>query len=166
MALIQEDGTIVTNADTYATVAELDTYAAARGITLTASTEAAKEVLLTKAMDYIAAKYGDRFKGTKVSASQPLHWPRAGAYIDGYLQPSNEIPRNLQYGQLAAALQVDSGNDLLPNPTAPIKRERVEGAVEVEYFNPGKVMAVSAFATADALLNVLAESAGLVSVRS
>lgn len=166
MTITVEDGTIVSGANSYVTVSELETYASERGVTLNASTEGDKEVLLIKAMDYIGAKYGDRFKGTKVSRTQPLHWPRAGVYIDGYLQPSNEIPRNLEYGQLAAAVEADSGTDLLPNPTAPIKRERVEGAVEVEYFNPGKVMPVSAFASADALLNVLATSGGLVAVRT
>lgn len=166
MTITVEDGTGVSGANSYVSVSELETYATERGITLSAATEAAKEQLLIKAMDYIDAKYGSRFKGARVNRTQALHWPRAGVYIDGWLNPSNNIPRELEYGQLAAAVEADSGTDLLPNPTAPIKRERVEGAVEVEYFNPGKVYPVSAFAAADALLNVLCKSGGLLAVRS
>lgn len=164
MTIVVEDGSIVSGANSYATVDELLAYATDYGVILSTSSEEENEILLRRAMQYIDAKYGSRFKGNRVSSSQPLHWPRAGVYIDGWLQPSNEIPRELLYGQLAAAVEADT-QELISNPTAPIKREKVD-VIEVEYFNPGKVLPVSAFAKADALLNVLAKSGGLVAVRT
>ena len=75
--IIVEDGSVVAGANSYVTEAELTTYAADRGITLTAATD----VLLIKAMDYIESL---SFIGTKFSEGQSLQWPRSNVYIDGF----------------------------------------------------------------------------------
>ncbi len=95
--IIIEDGTVVPGANSYVTEAELTTYAADRGITLTAATD----VLLIKAMDYIESL---SFIGSKGSKGQPLQWPRSNVYIDGFYFVPTTIPPALQTGQIATAL--------------------------------------------------------------
>lgn len=159
MALIIEDGTGVDNANSYATVAELYTYASERGQALSVSNEAA-EALLIKAMDYIEGKFGQRWQGVRSNSAQALAWPREGVWLDGVAIEANEIPRNLLYGQLSAAVEAVD-NELQPNVAPAVKREKV-GDLEVEYTNSGKRYAVSAFAKPDALLRPLCVNRGLV----
>ena len=164
MALTIEDGTGIASANSYATVQQLLDYADEKGVTLNVNVAEA-EVLLLKAMDWISANFGSKFQGTRVSSDQELHFPRYGVYVDGSQLVSSTIPRQLFYGQLSAALEANA-NDLQTNPGPAIKRERVEGAVEVEYTNAGKVLPVSAFAKPEALIRPLCRASGLFSVRS
>lgn len=165
MTLVIEDGSIVTGAQSYAAHTDLATYADLRGVTLT-SDQGGREALLMKAMD---ALYGRPWKGDRVSSAQALEWPRSGVYRDGYLLESDEIPRELFYGQLALAIAAID-NDLTPTQPAqgkgPVVEERVEGAITVKYANPGKVLAVAAVADAEALLRVLEVHAGLSILRA
>lgn len=135
MALIVEDGSIVADAETYVDVAGLKAYAAKRGITVPAD-DAACEVLLVKAMDYLAT-YDARWKGCRVSAAQALAWPRRGVRIDGYPYPANAIPAQLKAGQCVLAVAAAS-LDLMPtvDPAASgVKRDKV-GPLETEFFGP------------------------------
>jgi len=164
MALVIEDGTEISGANSYAAHTDLATYATLRGVTLTA-VEADREALLLKAMD---ALYGRPWKGDRVTTTQELEWPRTGVYRDGQLLAYNEIPRELFYGQLALAIAAIA-ETLMPVQPAqgkgPVIEERVEGAVTVKYANSGKVLAVAAVADAEALLKVLQRRSGLNVVR-
>lgn len=165
MALIVEDGSIVDNANSYVTLAEFRTYAATRGVTLPNNDEDA-EAILIKAMDYFES-YGDRFKGTQVTRDQPLSWPRSGAVIEGWTWSSSEIPRQVISAQLALGIESASGEDLF-NPSAaalPVTRERVEGAVEVEYANPTRVSKVTKTAPSQTIINLLLNRSGLFAIR-
>ena len=126
--IVVEDGT-GTNAaaNSYVSEAELTTYAADRGITLTAATD----VLLIKAMDYIESL---SFIGTKFSEGQALQWPRDKVYIDGYYVESTTIPSALKTGQIATALAIDSDNSPLATVGRSTKREKVD-VIEVEYMS-------------------------------
>lgn len=165
MALVKEDGTIVANADTYADVTDLDTYVSEYNVTLTASTTAEKEALLRQAMDYLD-RYIERWKGSRVSETQSLPWPRTDVWLDGMLLPSDEIPRLLQYAQLSLAVTADT-TELLPvtgvTTQGPVIEERVEGAVTVKYANPGKVQQVPSDAAADTMIRPLLKHGGLLS---
>jgi hypothetical protein len=125
--IIVEDGTVVSGANSYASEAELTTYAADRGITLTAATD----VLLIKAMDYIESL---SFIGTKSSEGQALQWPRNSVYIDGFYAGSTTIPAALKTGQIATALAIDSEDSPLANVERATKREKVD-VIEVEYMD-------------------------------
>jgi len=125
--IIIEDGTVVPGANSYASEAELTTYAADRGITLTAATD----VLLIKAMDYIESL---SFIGTKYSKSQALQWPRSNVYIDGFYFVPTIIPPALKTGQIATALAIDSENSPLATVERATKREKVD-VIEVEYMD-------------------------------
>lgn len=135
MALIVEDGSIVPDADTYVSVAELRAYASKRGLTLPVD-DAACEVLIIKAMDYLAT-YETRWKGRRVSALQALAWPRKGVVIDCYPFPSDAIPAQLKAGQCVLAV-ASASLDLLPTvdpASAGVKRDKV-GPLETEFFGP------------------------------
>ena len=84
MPLIVETGLIVPGADTYASVDDLRAYAAKRGASLPAD-DTDCEVLLVKAMDYLASK-SERWKGQRVQLDQPLDWPRLRCGILNRLQ--------------------------------------------------------------------------------
>lgn len=150
MALIIEDGSIVPNANSYASVANLDDYAALRGITLP-NTDAAKEVLLIKAMDYIEAQES-RFKGYRRTQEQSLSWPRTHvvlyyteryALVNGYENirqgnywPDNKIPQTLVKAQCQLAVDVMTV-DLQPTiaiDSRSVRRDKV-GPLETEYFS-------------------------------
>jgi len=125
MAIIVEDGTGVPGANSYVSVAELESYAADRGIEIIGN----PEVLLIKAMDYIETI---SYCGHKASGIQPLQWPRYGVFVDGYYLGATVIPLNLKQAQMQTALSIDAGVD--PSATLPreIKSATV-GPVSVTY---------------------------------
>jgi hypothetical protein len=127
MAIIVEDGTGLTNSNSYASEAELLNYATARGIALTA-TEA---VLLVQAMDYLE---GRDFIGEKFSEAQSLQWPRYNAWVDNFLIGSDAIPQLLKDAQCEAAIAVDAGTGPLATIERAVKREKVD-VIEVEYMD-------------------------------
>lgn len=77
MAIIVEDGTMVSGAESFISVSDADTYHANRGDTVWAAlTTTEKEQSLRKATDFMEAKYGKKWAGYKNSSSQSLSWPR------------------------------------------------------------------------------------------
>jgi len=125
--IIVEDGSIVPNANSYVSAAELTTYASNRGITLTLP----PETLLIRAMDYIESL---QYQGYRVSQDQPLQWPRYCVYVDKCLIDSDVIPMQLKNALMQTAISIDEGNDPLATQTQTVKRERVD-VIEVEYMD-------------------------------
>jgi hypothetical protein len=112
--------------DTYATEAELDAYAAARGITVTGS----QSVILTLAMDFLAT-LEDQWQGVRASASQPLAWPRTGVYVYGTALADDAIPQSLKDAQIRLALEADSGVALMPTVGVGSTGSVIEETVDV-----------------------------------
>lgn len=166
MPLIIEDGSLSEPyASSFVTRAEYITYAATKGIIIPDSPAA--DVELVKAAEFIASKES-RLKGTKVSRDQPLPYPRSGVKIDNWSWSNDEIPRQVILCQLALALDVHAGIDLYNPPQSGsigIKREKVDGAVEVEYAI-GEGSKLSRQSTSTALLNSLMRNAGMTLVRA
>ena len=125
MAIIVEDGSIVAGANSYQTEAQLVTYAATRGVTLTET----EEILLIKANDYLETL---NYKGDKYTKGQDLQWPRSNVQIDGFIIDVDEIPNDLIIAQLSLCLEIDSGNDPLAAVDRATKMEKVD-VIEVEY---------------------------------
>lgn len=165
MALIVETGLIVPGADTYASVDDLRAYAAKRGASLPAD-DAECEVLLIKAMDYLASK-AERWKGHRVQLDQPLDWPRYGVTITGYgganvggfgfgfELPLDEIPDDIKRGQMQLAIDVQTV-DLQPIQDAasqrgPVTNETVD-VISVSYAGPAVNRSVTWFMKADGFL--------------
>lgn len=168
MALIVETGAIVAGANTYATVATVRAYAVARGITLSA-VDADVEVLIIKAMDYIES-FSGRFMGTLMSATQPLSWPRSGAYRNGETPiDSDEIPADLIAAECAVVIELAAGADPYnPAPASlPVVSERAEGAVTVQYASPsaGQISAAKS-RPVTAFLSALLRPSGAFAVRA
>lgn len=81
MALVVEDGTGKSNANSYASIAEADSYQADRGgAAWAAATDPAKTAALIKATSFIDGRCFGRFLGTfPVQSTQALQWPRTDA---------------------------------------------------------------------------------------
>lgn len=172
MAIVVEDGTGSNPAaNSYTDVDALKAYAKARGVSLSGKTNTDLEAALIRAMDFLESKH-DQFKGYKTSTSQALQWPREdvwGVERPDQLTGNDEIPRVLEYGQLALAIDALS-HDLqptqMPSEKGRIVKEKVDGVVELTYSNEGKVRDVPAFAKADALLAPLYKKNGLRLIRA
>lgn len=96
MALTIEDGTVVSGADSYITVAEYNTWADARfgsGRSTAPATDAAAEQLILRAMDYFETL---NFQGEIYDDDQPLQWPRTSVVIDRIPINYNEIPKEVK----------------------------------------------------------------------
>lgn len=137
MALVIENGSGVTGANSYVTTTAARAYATARAITLPAAGSGTDplEALLTKALDFIEGLRAE-FQGVKVDADQALQWPRYGVVVDGYALDSDVIPTVLKSAQCQLACDAYSTTLMPVGGGREVIKERVEGAVEVNY-SPG-----------------------------
>lgn len=136
MALIVEDGTGKADAEAYITVADADTYFAARGNAAWAAlTTDAKEQALRLGADYMEAVYGSRWKGDRVSMTQALSWPRDGVVVNGFEVSDDIVPvpvaranAELAVRASAGTLLVDQGAQVVSETVGPISVTYAEGA--------------------------------------
>lgn len=133
MALVVEDGTLVSGADSYVTLAEFKAWADKRGVTY--GTDEAVTQQIYRAMDYIESL---NFIGEKSDENQALQWPRDQVVIDGYYIDSDEMPNELKvavYESIKAELDGDS------RMTASDRRTISEkvGELQVTYANNADV---------------------------
>lgn len=106
----------LSTANSYASVAELTTYADARGIVLKGS----PEQLLLSAMDVLESK---QYKSEPLNDAQSTLFPRMGV----------AIPRAIKQAQLMLAVAADT-NDLLSATTEQITKSEQVDVIKVEYF--------------------------------
>ena len=121
MALIIEDGTGLSNAESYIDVAFADTYFLKRGIIQWAGLTN-REQLIVRAMDYIENNY--TYQGTKLLSTQSLQFPRL---ICG----ETVYPIALKNAVCELALKSNE-EDLLADTDKTTIREKV-GTLEIEY---------------------------------
>lgn len=133
MALVVEDGTGFSNADSYVGVAEADGYHSALGNDAWAALQPArKEVLLRRATNYISDVYRNAFAGAPAKAGQSLAWPRIPqTVLERPLVPLATVPRGVREAAIELALIADKA-DLLPNPKR-LKKSVKIGPLSVEY---------------------------------
>ncbi|MDB5995259.1 MAG: hypothetical protein JWP42_2395 [Pseudomonas sp.] len=128
--LIIEDGTGVAGADSYATVADLVSYATRYGVTIPDDVVAQEALLRRSAL----TMDGMKWKGCRAGGEQALAWPRREVVIDGEIKPSNYIPARIQYGQMALAAEIYTDDiDPVDQRKGAVILDRVEGAVTREY---------------------------------
>lgn len=123
--IIVEDGTGLTNSNSYVSEANLVIYAADRGKTITGI----QADLLIKAMDYIESL---PFNGYKYTDAQALQWPRGNVSIDGYSVAVTTIPQLLIDAVCEIAISIDEGIDPLANEGREIEKEKI-GPIETQY---------------------------------
>lgn len=131
MTIVVETGAIVSNANSYVTVAETRAYATARGVSLSA-TDTDVEILLIKAMDYLESKRSF-FQGSKVSALQALQWPRSGVVIDELDVLETTIPNELKQAQIRLAVEISNGVDVMPTRSSAFVKKEKTDVIETEY---------------------------------
>ncbi len=120
MALVVEDGSGLSTAEAFASVAEADAYWALRGVpsAWSSSTTAQKEEALRLAAAFLETEGHARWKGTRYSAAQRLAWPRDGVYVDGQCLDRAVVPRALKEANIEAALRSRTATaGLVPDET-------------------------------------------------
>ena len=134
MALVIEDGSIVAGANSLVDDTEFTTYASARGLTVP-STAAEREILLIKGMDYLNTR---KYKGRRTYPDdQELAFPRYGIYAnDDYIE-SDQIPKEVKYAQMEAAIASNTQDLVVNENYQNIQKEKLD-VLEVNYHSGGK----------------------------
>jgi hypothetical protein len=150
--LVVEDGTGLADADSYISLDDADTYHAGRSSAAdwAGLSDPEKEAALRDATDYMVQAYRLDWKGTRLTTTQALDWPRAEveradyAFSPGnglttisgdYYYPSDEVPIEVQRACASLALKASAG-ELLPDLGQRVKREKV-GPIDTEYADWG-----------------------------
>lgn len=128
MALVIEDGSGVSGANSYITANEWDAWATARGISHSHSTTAIEHFIL-RAMDYFETL---NFLGRKATDSQPLQWPRVEVVIDTYSIDSDEIPLEVKKAVYELVKLESDGDSKLTPQDRQAEKEKI-GEIEVTY---------------------------------
>lgn len=128
MALIIEDGSIVANADSYVTVAEIRSYANKRGFDVPVA-DATVEQLAILANDYLQSL---NYIGDLVEKTQPLKWPRKNitdVEID-------EIPTDIKNAQIELTIAANESELLTREQSAAVIKETI-GNIATDYAGNG-----------------------------
>jgi hypothetical protein len=159
VALIVEDGSGVTGAESYITVAGADTYFSDRGNAMwDALTTEQKEQALRKGTDYMEGRY--RWRGERVADDQALSWPRTCVYAFGHLVDSDVVPERVQRACAELAVRA-SADDLSPDVGAQVKSETV-GPISVTYADGARQ--TTAYKLVDAMLSPYVYGMGSIPV--
>lgn len=135
MALIVEDGSMVTGAESYASVAYANGYFIGIGNETWSDLDlSAKEQALRLATQYIQNEYFSVWQGVKRQHTQALDWPRENVYIAGTdsLVANSIIPNEIKNACCLLAYKASVGA-LYSDKERSIKREKID-VLETEYF--------------------------------
>lgn len=131
MTLIVETGSGLSNAESYASVAEADAYCTNLGLTAWTGVTADKEIALRKATTYLDATYA--WVGEIYDDTQALGWPRVEAYDNEGRDLNYIVPSKIKAATIELAIKALT-SELLSDTTSAnfITKEKV-GSLEVEY---------------------------------
>lgn len=118
MSLIIEDGSGLTNAESYIDLAYLQAYATKRGLDITGITE----TNIIKGQDYFESAY--QFKGTKLVETQALAFPR---YIN------NEVVYPVRIKNAVCELTIKSKSAELLADSERLTKSEAVGDIKIEY---------------------------------
>lgn len=167
MALVIEDGTIVTGANSYIDIPTAKAFAEARGVDL-GTDDVVTEQRLLIAMDYLESL---NYKGTRTDPDQQLlAWPRVGVTFDGRTFGQNTIPNQLKSAQAQLAIEQFNGVVIFASTGASsgngelaVKKEVID-VIETEFFSPKdmgqEIVAVAEMPAVSALLRGLLKGFG------
>lgn len=131
MAFVVENGSGLSNSNSYASVAHADDYATTRGLTAWTGTNEQKQAALIRATDYMEATYRTSWRGYRASETQALSWPRTNVEVDLYPVAANIVPVPVINACVELAIRALT-EDLLGDLTQRVKREKVD-VLEIEY---------------------------------
>ena len=124
-----------TASDSYGSLAESDTYFAARQTGNWDGSDEHKEMALRRAATYLDNVFRGKWKGIKVNRDQALAWPRSYAIdSDGYSVGASTIPKELKYAQFEAAALFAAGTNLDAPIDRATKSEQV-GPIAISYMD-------------------------------
>lgn len=108
MALTVEDGTGIAGADSFVELAEIASFASARGYTWpNSASESVQEQAARRAADYLRNERRFAYKGTRKTALQTLPYPRTGVVERGGLSISDSvIPWRLKEAQCRLTIRI------------------------------------------------------------
>lgn len=129
MALTIEDGTIVADADSFATLDEFISYSANYGVTIP-DDEVDLEALLRRA--YLQMD-GMDWNGRAVNALQTGPWPRECAYRNEFLIDSDSIPAQIKLGQMALAAEIYADDQDPPEGRIGAVKSETVGPISTTY---------------------------------
>ncbi|MES2180717.1 MAG: DnaT-like ssDNA-binding protein [Pseudomonadota bacterium] len=129
ITLIVEDGTGVTDANSYVDVDYARAFAESIGLILSIEDEVVKANLLL-AMPYIE---NQQYQGHKTSPDQLLQWPRSNVIALNFLIDDDYMPTPLKKAQVMAAYLVENGTELFPVITAQLVTEETVGPITTKY---------------------------------
>lgn len=134
MALVVEDGTGLSTAESYISVADADTYIAAyKGANTTwdDATEGAKEIAARQATQYLDGVYN--WKGEILLSTQALDWPRQNVY-DELGEEITGIPVCLEQACATTMFLIVTGEELTANVGRDdqVKRKKID-IIETEW---------------------------------
>jgi hypothetical protein len=158
MAFVVEDGTGKSDANSYISVADADSYWSDRGEPTEwgAADDTTKQQALVKATSYIDAHY-HWLTGSILSTTQALAWPRINASDrHGRAYDSDVVPAAVEDAACELAQKVLEGDDLAPDVESRVSKEKV-GPIEVEYAGGGS-SGTTSYSYVDQLLSGLVSS--------
>jgi len=137
MSFVVEDGSGLANANSYASVAEADTYHSNHGnpSAWTNATTAEKEASLRLATQALDVDNASRWRGRRAFESQGLDWPRVGVVDeDEFIVSTTVVPREVKDATAYLALASINGDTLIPDETeAPVESELVKvGSITID----------------------------------
>lgn len=157
MAFVPEDGSGMTNSNSYVSVEYADAYFADRGITDWVGTQPLKEAWLIRATDYIDMIFGQQFLGIVSNPSQALSWPRkvacnAPAFVPEEVKKACcEYALRAKLGPLAPDPEISANGQLVE-----IKEEKVGPILEKTSYSaaagPSALIIIKPYPAADRLL--------------
>jgi hypothetical protein len=118
VALVVESGAGLSNADSYLSVDDADTYHTAQGAPTvwSDSTDPEKEAALRQATAYLDNRYAPRWVGSRINSTMSLAWPRRYATDrDGYTISESAVPRGVKNATAYIALKIREGDTLVPD---------------------------------------------------
>lgn len=142
MALVVEDGSGVVGAESYAAIAQIDAYWAARthkemASVWSALATAKKEGAAREATAFLDARYGDRYRGVRKTAEQGLLWPRVGddggVVLDADGLPLPALPTQLVSAAAEFAVRTASGEIAPDVPVEGVVKQTKVGDVQVTF---------------------------------
>lgn len=127
MAFVVEDGTGVSNANAYISVAFYRAYFADRGRDVSAQTDQQVQGFIVRATDFVESRFGQRYQGTRKTLTQALGMPRTGMTLDGVTLSSDAVPSMFSMGIAEYAFRASKYADLAPDAPVPFEREAANG---------------------------------------
>ena len=171
MALVIEDGTGLSTAEAYISVADADTYHAnftgSSSWTSSTPTTAIKERVLRRGAQVLDDTYILRWKGDRTNKIQALDWPRDSVEdTDGFIVDSATVPVEIQRANAELSLREITETDGVAPDVANdgvIKRKKSKvGPLEQDITYQGGKALLPKFTIVDLLLKGLLESSSII----